>query len=171
MNKQSIINYNKRNIYTAKSKNNYGFSCFARKNFIVGGNVIKGFGKIIDHQTGHYSIQMGAKKHFLPTKWTGRYLNHSCQPNTFIKTRPDGFPDLIALRTISKGEEITYSYWMTEYEWTKGVAENTLKCRCHTSHCIGQIKSFSQLSAKERNKFIKSNFISKYLRRLIFSRY
>src|SRR4051812_11926846 len=36
-----------------------------------------------------------------------RYINSSCDPNTYVSTR-DGTRHVIALRTISTGEEITY---------------------------------------------------------------
>jgi hypothetical protein len=59
------------------------------------------------------------------------------------------------------GEEITFAYWMTEFKWAKNAAENLLSCKCGSKECNGKIRSFSQLSKKEKNKVTK--YISRYL--------
>ena len=122
-----------------------------------------GFGKIIDHQTSHISIQIGTQRHYLPRKWAGRYWNHSCNPNTYVRTRADSFPNLIALREIKTGEEITYSYWMSEFSWSKDADENNAKCKCGEKKCKKKILSFSQLSRAERLKLIKNKYCAQYL--------
>ena len=159
--KEDVINFNKKNVSTGKSPRNYGHTYFAKKDFRPGETVMMGFGKIINHQTSHLSVQIGFHKHFLPTKWTSRYWNHSCNPSCFVKTRDDGFPNLVALKKIKKGEEITFAYWMTEYQWAKNAAENQEKCKCGSKSCKGKILSFSQLSKKDKIKH--KEHISKYL--------
>ena len=157
------INSN-RKLFIAKSKNGYGFTYFAKENIKKGECLLTGTGRIIDHQTAHLSIQIGLHEHYIPTKWTGRYLNHSCAPNTFIKSKEDGSPSWIASRLIKKGEEINYSYWMTEYRWGSAAVEKSIRCRCHTRQCNGIIQSFCQLS--QRKKRMCKNEISRYLRRI-----
>lgn len=161
----NIISQNKNNLFTAKSKNGYGFAYFAKRNIKKGEEVLKGIGKIINHQTAHISIQINAAKHYLPKKWTGKYLNHSCTPNTFIRSRQDGFPDWIALRNIKLGEEINYSYWMTEYKWGNKAVENYIKCHCNSKKCVGLIQSFHQLSLG--GKKVYKNQVSKYLQAML----
>lgn len=156
--------FNKQNSTISKSSKQYGFTHFAKHAFRPGETVLKGFGKLIGHQTRHLSIQIGMKKHFLPTYWTGRNFNHSCEPNCHIKTRSDGFPDLIALRKINTGDEITFAYWMTEYEWAKNSAENHISCLCGAKNCKSKIYAFSQLSSLEKRK--TRRFISNYLSRV-----
>ena len=143
--KEKLISFNRLNICIGMSSKGYGHSYFARKDFAAGEMIMKGFGKIIDHQTRHFSVQISPTKHFLPGKWTGSYWNHSCQPSCYIKTRSDGFPNLMALKKISKGDEVTYAYYMTEQEWSKNAEENRIKCKCKSNKCNGQILSFSQL--------------------------
>lgn len=163
MNIKDIIKFNKQNVAAGKSKKGYGFTYFARNNFKAGDLIMMGFGKKIDHQTSHISVQINKNKHYLPTKWTGRYWNHSCDPNAFIKTRKDGFPNLIAKKNIKKGEEITYSYFMTELEWVKNADENFAKCQCGSKRCKKKIKSFKDLSQTEKNSLKKAKYCSQYL--------
>lgn len=163
MTQEQIIALNTKNVYVGRSKNGYGFTYFAKRDFKKSELVIMGFGKIIDHQTAHCSVQIGHNRHYLPIKWTGKYWNHSCESNTYVKTRPDGFPDLIALRNIKKNEEITYSYWMTEFMWTKGVDELRMKCRCGSKNCVGRILSYSDLSPEKKTDFKKRTLVSQYL--------
>lgn len=155
--------FNKKNTYIGVSKKSYGKTHFANKNFKKGEVVMVGFGKIINHQTPRVSIQIDINKHYLPKIWNGRYWNHSCNPNTYIKTRADGFPNLVALKSIKYGEEITYSYWMSELEWTKHADEIKIKCKCGDKNCRGKILSFSQLSKIEQKKIIDKKIYSKYL--------
>lgn len=164
MTETQAVKTSRANVYTKRSKNNYGFSCFVKRKFLKGECVMSGFGKIINHQTSQFSIQMDWQKHFLPKKWTGRYWNHSCNPNAFIQTRKDGFPDLIALKNIEKDEEITYGYYMTEYKWSKKAMESHIKCKCNQKGCRKKIFSFSQLSQKDQEQFIKKKLCSKYLK-------
>ena len=163
---KSAIQFNKNNIYLGKSDNGYGNTCFANKNYIVGELVMMGMGKIIPHQTSKISVQISKKKHFRPTMWTGQYWNNSCNPNVCANTRADGFPNLIALRKINQGEELTYSYAMTEYEWGKEAEENSLSCKCNDKKCKGKILSFSQLTKLEQERLIKGNMCSNYLTKL-----
>lgn len=163
MTQEQITAFNMRNIYTGRSKNGYGFSYFAKRDFKKGELIMMGFGKIIDHQTPHCSVQIGTNKHYIPSKWTGKYWNHSCEPNINVKTRPDGFPNFIALRDIKKDDELSYSYWMTEYAWVKGTDELKVKCGCGSNKCVGRILSYSDLSTEEKIDSKKRSLISRYL--------
>ena len=163
MTEAQIALQNRKNTLVGKSSHKYGFTFFARQNFKKGEVVMLGFGKIIDHQTPHVSVQIAYNKHFLPKKWTGKYWNHSCDPNTYIKSRPDGFPSLIASRNIKKGEEINYGYWMTEFTWAKNADELKIRCKCGTKKCKGKIFSYLNLTEKEQKKLRNDEFCSKYL--------
>jgi len=63
-----------------------------------------------------------------------RHINHSCDPNTYVKT-VDGRRLVIALRDIPAGEEITYDYCINsggDTVWT---------CHCGAARCRGEIHS------------------------------
>jgi SET domain-containing protein len=60
-----------------------------------------------------------------------KYVNHSCDPNTYEKDNCD-----IALRDIKKGEEIT-----TDYGKAEG-SEPHFRCTCGSKVCKKRIKSY-----------------------------
>jgi hypothetical protein len=163
MTKQKAEVFNQANVYTGKSSNGYGNTYYAKRDFKTGEKIMLGFGRITDHQTSHSSVQIGPKKHYVPTKWTGKYWNHSCNPNCYMKTGPETFPELFAAKPIKKGEEISYPYWMTEYEWSSKAKENFVSCLCGSGNCKGKILSFSQLPEKQREVLKQKGQISKYL--------
>src|SRR3989344_5024962 len=163
MKKTEVIVFNKENVNTGLSKKRYGYTYFTKKDFKLGEKLMMGFGRILDHQTSHMSVQIGPNKHYLPSKWTGRYWNHSCAPNAFVKTNKEGFPELFALKKINKGEEITYHYSMTELRWVKNAKENFVRCLCGEKTCKGKILSFTQLSLQDRKKLLNKKICSKYL--------
>src|SRR3989344_2926424 len=57
-----------------------------------------------------------------------KYINHSCNPNTYVKTK-SGIRQVLAMRDISKGDEITYDYSIN------GDNEGTFECRCGSKNC------------------------------------
>jgi len=57
-----------------------------------------------------------------------KYINHSCNPNTYVKTK-SGVRQVLAMRDISKGDEITYDYSIN------GDNEGTFECRCGSKNC------------------------------------
>ncbi len=60
-----------------------------------------------------------------------RYINHSCQPNTWMRIG-DGWIRFYARRGISPGEELTCDYGETQHE-------GMLPCLCGSPHCRGSL--------------------------------
>jgi len=63
-----------------------------------------------------------------------RFINHSCDPNTYVKTI-DGVRWVIARRPIAPGEEITFDYSINssgDTVWT---------CHCGSPRCRRQVHS------------------------------
>jgi SET domain-containing protein len=60
-----------------------------------------------------------------------RYINHSCDPNTFFRCTPER-AEVYALRNIRAGEELTCDYGESQHD-------GTLKCRCGAKGCRGYI--------------------------------
>ena len=61
-----------------------------------------------------------------------RYINHGCEPNTYIKTI-NGVRWVVAYRNIAAGDEITYDYCINSYgnkEWECGCGHP----RCRKVH-------------------------------------
>ena len=60
-----------------------------------------------------------------------RYINHSCQPNTYMRTIGNHV-EFYALRSIKPNEELTCNYGPTHHEGTR-------KCNCGAGNCKGFI--------------------------------
>jgi hypothetical protein len=63
-----------------------------------------------------------------------RHINHSCDPNTFVKTIL-GIRYVFALRPISVGEEVTYDYCIN------GFGDTLWQCNCGSARCRKNIHS------------------------------
>ena len=60
-----------------------------------------------------------------------RFINHSCDPNTFFRCTPTR-AEVYALREIRKGEELTVDYGESHHD-------GKLPCRCGARNCRGFI--------------------------------
>ncbi len=60
-----------------------------------------------------------------------RFINHSCDPNTFIRCTPER-AEFYARRAIAKGEELTADYGESHHS-------GKLPCRCGAARCRGFI--------------------------------
>lgn len=74
-----------------------------------------------------------------------RYINHSCDPNTYIL----GKQTVIALKNIKPNEEITMDYSLTEAD--KGWSIES--CTCGSVSCRKIIGSITSLSDSEFDKY------------------
>ena len=94
---------------------------------------------------------------YAPKRWRtsngiAKLLNHSCDPNCGIKARFN----VVAMRDIKKGEEITWDYEMTERSthWH-------LKCKCGSPLCRKKIGNFRKMPKEVRQKY--KGYISSWL--------
>jgi len=88
------------------------------------------------------------------------YFNHSCSPNTYIK----GKDELVAIKNIKKGEEITFDYSATVWEdWGKGYKPWRMKCNCKSKNCRKIIKEFYKLPKKIKSKYIQKKFVPDFI--------
>jgi SET domain-containing protein len=77
-----------------------------------------------------------------------RYINHSCDPNTYVKT-VDGIRVVIALRPIAAGQEITYDYCIN------GDGDTLWVCHCGASRCRHVIHSdFFHLAIELQREYL-----------------
>ncbi len=58
-----------------------------------------------------------------------RYINHSCEPNTFMRCTAER-AEFYALRDIARGEELTVDYGTSHHD-------GRLRCRCGAAECRG----------------------------------
>lgn len=118
---------NSNNIEINESEN--GFLTLSTKDFLKEELIIsiKGAETLVRDK---FTIQVEPEIHISPLKFSGKYINHSCAPNTRVSNRK-----FIALRDISIGEEITFDYNSTEDE----IAE-AFDCLCANDNCRVRIQ-------------------------------
>lgn len=102
-------------------------------------------------------FQVGPDLFLPPYGQLDDFTNHSCEPNCGLRVYPSGF-DMIALREIAAGEELTYDY-STHLE----NPEETMVCRCGTGSCRGIVRSFSQLPAAVREKYLDLGIVAEFI--------
>lgn len=74
-------------------------------------------------------------------RYPWRSLNHACDPNARISGR-----ELLAMRPIARGEEVTFDYETTEWDMASPF-------RCGCTRCGGRtIRGFRWLPAAERER-------------------
>ncbi len=120
------------------------------------GELINGFsaGTIAAEPT-YLTVQVGIGKHITLDPEFLQYINHSCEPNVFFDTSS---LQLLALRDIKEGEELSFFYPSTEWKMTQ-----SFKCYCGHAACLGQIKGASYLNEEARKKYRFTDFIQRML--------
>jgi hypothetical protein len=98
-------------------------------------------GHLINHPT-RLSIQVDDDRHIEGTENSNAFLNHSCDPTAFVDWKG---ACLRARRRILAGEEITCSYFTTDYE-----LRDKFTCTCGSPKCKGLIKGFKYLTEREQ---------------------
>lgn len=112
----------------------HGKGVFAKSNLkkgevileIDGSCVVKDISKLTEHQKQFQCDWLGDKVVLMQPP--ERYINHSCDPNSYVKTI-NSIRTLLAMRNIKKGEEITYDYVVNGYY------ESKMPCNCGTKNC------------------------------------
>lgn len=93
-----------------------------------------------------------------------RTFNHSCEPNAFVR----GKSELVALREIQTGEEITYDYATTMHDDIERILAAgrevwSCLCVCGSSHCRGRIDQFTTLPDQVRRGYIKNRLMPDFM--------
>jgi hypothetical protein len=146
-----------------------GEGVFASKKFDKGEKVFFLTGEEVDFWEINERVEKGLVRPFDPFQISDlRYMdldylpnkiNHSCNPNCFVKVKNE----LVALRNISEGEEITYDYSTVmddnEREMEKiGKKPLTCKCDCGSGNCRKVIDHFRNLPEDVRNHYLGRGF-------------
>jgi hypothetical protein len=110
---------------------------------------------------GPSDIQITEDLHIGPTTPKDReggmmHLNHSCEPNLGLQ----GQIVFIALRDISKDEELTFDYAMTDDD-----PHDEMQCNCGASSCRGTVTGRDWKRADLQRKY--DGYFSWYIQRRI----
>lgn len=130
-----------------------GTGVFASRRFRAGGLILsfaEGDPPAVSHRAtqvgageGLY-LQVGADRYILPRP-PSLYVNHCCDPNAGIRD----LTELVALRRIGVGEEITFDYStsMAEDGWE-------MDCACRSAICRGRVRDFKRLPPERQSYYV-----------------
>lgn len=145
--------------YYVKETARIGKGLFVGKNFAKDEFILFIEGKVVetnDHSSFPQEVQdhwfpFDRNKYVLPqAPWM--YLNHSCDPNAGIKNNRE----IVAMRSIKKGEEITIDYAMNSNdEWT-------MECNCGSPKCRKLIGHFNMLDEETKLRYL--DYVCDFLR-------
>lgn len=102
-----------------------------------------------------FTIQVNQEQHIMLSPEILQYINHSCNPNVFFDTTNK---EIVTLRNIKRGEEITFFYPSTEWNMTEQFA-----CSCGSNNCIQQINGAAHINAEVIATYRLSDFIKEQL--------
>jgi hypothetical protein len=102
------------------------------------------------------ALQIGPDLYLGGSGQADDFVNHCCEPNAGIRIRGAAV-ELIALRAIKIGEQITFDYSTTmdedDFEFT---------CRCGSRQCRGRIRDFKHLPAELRRHYADRGIVPEY---------
>ena len=100
-----------------------------------------------------HSMQIGLHDYIL-VQPPFLYSNHNCDPNCGINKNLE----LITIRPVAKGEELTWDYStsMLERHWT-------MKCHCGAGRCRGIVKDFDRLPNAIQNEYLRKNIVLSFI--------
>ncbi len=139
-----------------------GRGLFAGENIAQGKTIFIMRGRIVrvDVVTKHdamvhpHRVGIGKNVWMEPDMKYVRYINHSCDPNSGIKGRVT----FVALRNISKDEEITFDYSISEdSKWE-------LHCSCGAEKCRRIIGGIRSLPRDVYNSYLP--FVPRYFQKI-----
>lgn len=106
--------------------------------------------EVLSHPN-YLTHQIGVRFHIRSDSQFLHCINHSCEPNAFLDTKKR---QLIALRKIEIGEELTYFYPSTEWSMLR-----EFDCICQSNKCQGRIQGAAYLSLDVLSKYKLSEYI------------
>jgi hypothetical protein len=143
-----------------------GRSVIVDENIKKGDSIFSFIGVAIPIDEGSYkSLQINEDLYLESTEGFDNNLNHSCAPNCYIdfKQNPNQ-PELVALRDIKKGEELSFDYNTTDYDLKDPKCRYFFPCQCHAPNCLGEIKGYKYLTPEQKREI--SPYLAPFLRKI-----
>ena len=137
-----------------------GLGVFSLSGILKGSRVVRFYGKPrwiwdIPRWEWDHLYQIDYDRYLVPSAGSfGWSINHSCSPNCAVH----GERDLVAIRNIAAGEELTFDY-STNVGWDGYL----MVCSCGSKACRGTVTSYQRLGGewKERYRGMVSPFLLK----------
>lgn len=99
---------------------------------------------------------------YLVLDHTPLMANHSCNPNTGIR----GKNQLIALRAIRRGEEITYDYSTVVGDTASDESPWTMRCRCGAKTCRRKVGNWRTLPTPRLALYRRNDVLPTFIKKL-----
>ncbi len=103
----------------------------------------------------YLTVQVGLDRHIMLQPEHLQYINHSCDPNVFFDTDK---MEVVALRTIQEGDEMTFFYPSTEWDMAQ-----PFTCNCGSARCLHEIRGAAHVNPEVINTYKLTRFIQQQL--------
>jgi len=133
--------------------NQKGF--FARRSYTTGELIAVFSAKAVLSTPSYLTVQTGINKHILLQPDHLQYINHSCDPNVFFDTFS---MEIIALRDIADGDEMTFFYPSTEWDMAQ-----PFTCHCGSAKCLHEIGGAAHIPQQVLETYTLTRFIQQQL--------
>jgi uncharacterized protein len=133
-----------------------GNGVFTTREFDVGETVVVAVIASRVESNSSHATQVGRFEWVL-LRGMGPMVNHSCNPNCGVRLNESGGPDLVALRSIAAGEEITFDYAMRNYS----IEHFPSRCLCGSKICRGSVTGWKDLPDDRKEAY--QGFVAPYL--------
>ena len=130
-------------------------SLLSRKSFMENDVISEFYWNVILKTPNYLTVQIGENQHIelLPSHL--ECANHSCDPNAFFDTTNR---QLVCIRPIRKGDEITFFY--PSAEWNM---DRPFECNCKSSNCIIHVAGAKYLTKGQVARYRFTDFIKEKL--------
>lgn len=128
---------------------------FALQSFHPGEVIAAFWAGTISSEPTYLTVQVDVGKHITLQPEFLQYINHSCDPNVFFDTT---LMQVVALREIKSGEEMTFFYPSTEWQMTQ-----SFNCYCGSVNCLGDIRGAAYLPQEVWKNYRLTDFIQQQL--------
>ncbi len=157
----------KKNKLPEATINNFGFadvltniltgekSLHSNQNFKFNDVLTKFSGATVSNIPTFLTLQVDSYQHIILEPEYLQYINHSCNPNVFFNTTTF---EVVALKEIKPGDELTFFYPSTEWDMTQAFA-----CTCGYKDCLQNIRGAAFLAKEIYSKYMLTDFIKKML--------
>jgi len=152
--------------FEIKEAKDTGKGAFALHDIKLGEKITEFSGEIVDRKTIHERIKNGEERlddplqidedAFMDIDNNAYFFNHSCDPNAGIR----GKADLVSIRDIKAGEEITFDYSATV---GTNVDNWQMECICGAPNCRKIIANVLTIPNDQLEKYRKANGLQDYI--------
>ncbi|KAL6754504.1 SET domain protein [Haematococcus lacustris] len=130
-------------------------SVFATRKVLAGTVISRFDAKEVTTVPTMYTVQTGENEHIVLQPTLLEYINHSCNPTAFFDTAER---QLVALREIQPGDEVTFNYVSTEFDMA-----TPFDCHCGEEGCFGRISGAAHVPQAQLEKCRLNAHISRML--------